>query len=114
MDIISIIKKFRAVNFVFNFYVAAIFMVLLSCDSKKLYFMKNTALLLFVILLSINLVSQPFLHTKGKEIVTADGKPFVIKGTNLGNWLVPEGYMFHYKKATSPRLINEANRTYRA
>ena len=69
--------------------------------------MKNTALLAFIILLTVNLPAQPFLHTKGKEIVTADGKPFVIKGTNLGNWLVPEGYMFHYKKATSPRLINE-------
>ena len=69
--------------------------------------MKNTALLVFIILLTVNLTAQPFLHTKGKEIVTADGKPFVIKGTNLGNWLVPEGYMFHYKKATSPRLINE-------
>ena len=69
--------------------------------------MKNGSLTLFIILLAINLMAQPFLHTKGKEIVTADGEPFVIKGTNLGNWLVPEGYMFHYKKATSPRLINE-------
>jgi aryl-phospho-beta-D-glucosidase BglC (GH1 family) len=51
--------------------------------------------------------AQSFLHTKGKNIVTSDGKPFLIKGTNLGNWLVPEGYMFHYKNSTSPRLINE-------
>jgi hypothetical protein len=51
--------------------------------------------------------AQSFLRTKGKEIVTADGKPFLIKGINLGNWLVPEGYMFHFNKATSPRLINE-------
>jgi hypothetical protein len=70
--------------------------------------MKITALLGFIILLTVNSTAQPFLHTKGKAIVTADGKPFVIKGINLGNWLVPEGYMFHYKKATSPRLINEA------
>ena len=69
--------------------------------------MKNGSLTLFIVLLAINLTAQSFLHTKGKEIVTADGRPFVIKGTNLGNWLVPEGYMFHYKKATSPRLINE-------
>ena len=62
--------------------------------------MKNTALLVLIILLTANLPAQSFLHTKGKEIVTADGRPFVIKGTNLGNWLVPEGYMFHYKKAT--------------
>jgi aryl-phospho-beta-D-glucosidase BglC (GH1 family) len=30
-----------------------------------------------------------------------------MKGTNLGNWLVPEGYMFHFKDVNSPRLIHE-------
>src|SRR5689334_23098104 len=69
--------------------------------------MKYISFLLVTILAVSNLTAQSFLHTKGKEIVAADGKSFVIKGTNLGNWLVPEGYMFHYKKATSPRLINE-------
>ncbi|MFI5186196.1 MAG: glycoside hydrolase family 5 protein [Chitinophagales bacterium] len=59
------------------------------------------------ICITINSIAQSFLHTKGKEIVTSGGKPFVIRGINLGNWLVPEGYMFHFKKATSPRLINE-------
>ncbi len=70
--------------------------------------MKRLAILLFAIFLIINLSAQSFLHTKEKEIVTAQGKPFVMKGINLGNWLVPEGYMFHFKKATSPRLINES------
>jgi endoglucanase len=69
--------------------------------------MKWLALLPFVSCLGITLPAQSFLHTKGKEIVTQQGKPFVMKGINLGNWLVPEGYMFHFKKATSPRLINE-------
>jgi len=31
-----------------------------------------------------------------------------MKGTNLGNWLVPEGYMFKFTNTNSPRLINEA------
>ena len=39
--------------------------------------------------------------------MTPDGKPLLLKGINLGNWLVPEGYMFHFKEANSPRLINE-------
>src|SRR3954452_21382485 len=69
--------------------------------------MKYILLFLLAVSSTIHLIAQSFLHTKGKEIVTADGKAFIIKGTNLGNWLVPEGYMFHYKKATSPRLINE-------
>lgn len=36
------------------------------------------------------------------------GKPFIMRGTNLGNWLVPEGYMFKLKDVNSPRLINQA------
>src|ERR1700689_3980699 len=52
--------------------------------------------------------SNKFISVKGKEIIGVDGKPFLIKGTNLGNWLVPEGYMFKFKKTNSPRLINEA------
>ncbi len=49
-----------------------------------------------------------FITVKGKEVIGADGKPFLIRGTNLGNWLVPEGYMFKFKSVNSPRLINEA------
>lgn len=49
-----------------------------------------------------------FFYTKGKEIIAPDGKPFVVRGTNLGNWLVPEGYMFKFSRTNSPRLINEA------
>ena len=62
---------------------------------------------MFFFIVIVSLSAQPFLRTKGKQIITSEGKPFIIKGTNLGNWLVPEGYMFHFKKATSPRLIDE-------
>lgn len=64
----------------------------------------------FIILfltLHLNSFSQKFISVKGKEIIGTDGKPFLIRGTNLGNWLVPEGYMFKFKVASSPRLINE-------
>jgi endoglucanase len=36
-----------------------------------------------------------FAHTQGKEIVDGNGKPLLLRGINLGNWLVPEGYMWH-------------------
>src|SRR5690349_8462080 len=49
-----------------------------------------------------------FFRTSGKEILDVNGKPFLIKGTNLGNWLVPEGYMFGFSNTNSPKLINEA------
>ena len=51
--------------------------------------------------------AQRFFTTKGKEIIDLNGKAFQIKGTNLGNWLVPEGYMFLFENASSPRLINQ-------
>jgi hypothetical protein len=70
--------------------------------------MKLKTILLSIFLLSIVAVNaQKFITTKGKDIIGIDGKPFLMKGTNLGNWLVPEGYMFKFDNATSPRLINE-------
>ena len=42
-----------------------------------------------------------FVHAKGKELIGADGKPLMLRGINLGNWLVPEGYMFRLEKGPS-------------
>src|SRR6478672_3261626 len=69
--------------------------------------MKKGCLLFSTLVLAILLHAQPFITVKGKNIIGPDGKPFLMKGTNLGNWLVPEGYMFKFKDASSPRLINE-------
>lgn len=63
--------------------------------------------LLLTLALSTKAQSNKFITTKGKEIIGVDGKPFLIKGTNLGNWLEPEGYMFKFKNASSARLIDE-------
>src|SRR6266705_6615203 len=46
-----------------------------------------------------------FVTTRGKEFVSPDGKPLLLKGINLGNWLLPEGYMVKFKTTNSPRLI---------
>ncbi|MDD8016845.1 MAG: glycoside hydrolase family 5 protein [Bacteroidota bacterium] len=59
---------------------------------------------LFTILLS---QQTQFVSTKGQYIITPDGKPILLQGINLGNWLVPEGYMFKFTHTNSPRLINE-------
>jgi endoglucanase len=64
-------------------------------------------IILFAISLSCYASAQLFFSTRGTNIIATDGKSFQIKGTNLGNWLVPEGYMFLFKDANSPRLINE-------
>jgi aryl-phospho-beta-D-glucosidase BglC (GH1 family) len=48
-----------------------------------------------------------FVTVRGKEFTAPDGRPLLLKGIGLGNWLVPEGYMFKFKSANSPRLIQE-------
>lgn len=55
----------------------------------------------------LSMSGQRFYSTRGKDIVDPQGMPVILKGINLGNWLVPEGYMFRFSTATSPRLIND-------
>ena len=38
-----------------------------------------------------------FVHTDHKQIVDGAGKPILLRATNLGNWLVPEGYMWLFQ-----------------
>jgi endoglucanase len=74
--------------------------------------MKKTALTIvfLAVLMPFCLKAQTgnFISVKGKDIIGPDGKSFIMRGTNLGNWLMPEGYMFKFRKTNSPRLINEA------
>lgn len=51
--------------------------------------------------------TQTFFHTEGKKLIDPSGNEIKLKGTNIGNWLVPEGYMFKMKEVNSPRKINE-------
>ena len=46
-----------------------------------------------------------FIHAEGTRLVDGRGETFAVKGINLGNWLVPEGYMFKFKQARSPNEI---------
>jgi endoglucanase len=46
-----------------------------------------------------------FVGTRGKMLIAPNGQPLFVKGINLGNWLLPEGYMFKFKHANSPILI---------
>jgi endoglucanase len=62
---------------------------------------------LLALSLNVNAQTSSFIDVRGKEVIGPDGKNFLIRGTNLGNWLVPEGYMFRFKNTNSPRLINQ-------
>lgn len=67
---------------------------------------KVTVVFLLMLIAAINISGQKkFFRTEGKEIVGPDNKPVLLKGINLGNWLVPEGYMFKFKRTSSPRMI---------
>ena len=48
-----------------------------------------------------------FVRVEGPNLITPEGEKLFIKGTNLGNWLNPEGYMFGFQKTNSGRFINE-------
>lgn len=77
---------------------------------KKLYLL--VCLAIAVIAASYSTVASAakndFLRVDGHNIVDSKGNPFYIKGTNLGNWLNPEGYMFGFRRVNSARMINEA------
>jgi aryl-phospho-beta-D-glucosidase BglC (GH1 family) len=49
-----------------------------------------------------------FVQVRGADLVAPDGSVLVTRGIGLGNWLVPEGYMWRFEKgASSPRHIEQ-------
>lgn len=49
-----------------------------------------------------------FLHTAGQDIVDESGKKVFLKGVGLGNWLLPEGYMWKFgNQGDRPRKIEK-------
>ena len=42
-----------------------------------------------------------FVRAEGKHVVTPEGDPLKLRGINLGNWLLPEGYMFKLEVTTA-------------
>lgn len=74
--------------------------------------MFNLRLLYFTICLLLSNLwygqHSGFVYVKGQDLYLPSGEKFLIKGTNLGNWLNPEGYMFLFDEVSSYRLINGA------
>ncbi len=65
--------------------------------------------LLLALLLLLGFVApagaDTLVRIAGKKFIAPDGAALQIKGISLGNWLMPEGYMFKFEVAKSPRLI---------
>lgn len=80
--------------------------------------MSRKITILFIFLLSLNFSfsqgcsakgecnGSKFIHVDGKSLKDEKGNEYFIKGTNLGNWLNPEGYMFGFQKTNSASMIN--------
>lgn len=69
--------------------------------------------LLFIFLLAVMTAAwagrkqkNAFVRVEGKNLVRPDGTQLFIRGTNLGNWLNPEGYMFGFKRTNSAWMID--------
>lgn len=54
------------------------------------------------------LPKESFIRVNGADLITPEGQKLFIRGTNFGNWLNPEGYMFQFNRTNSGRAINEA------
>lgn len=69
--------------------------------------MKRTLLGLVCALCCLACTPKPeFVSIDGCDLRRPDGSKLEIRGTNLGNWLNPEGYMFGLGKTNSAGFIN--------
>ena len=64
--------------------------------------------LTLVVLATVSLAASPanFVRVDGPNLVKPDGTKLFIQGTNLGNWLNPEGYMFGLSRTNSAWMID--------
>jgi endoglucanase len=52
--------------------------------------------------------AQSFLHSEGQNIVDNKGKKVLLQGVGLGNWMLPEGYMWKFGEyGDRPRKIEK-------
>lgn len=51
--------------------------------------------------------SAEFVRIDGRYLIEPSGDTLFIRGTNLGNWLNPEGYMFGFSRVNSAGMINQ-------
>lgn len=70
---------------------------------------KHILLTLLLTLLTIAPASgqrERFVRVEGASLIQPDGRKLFIRGTNLGNWLNPEGYMFGFERTNCEWMID--------
>ncbi|MEL7585859.1 MAG: cellulase family glycosylhydrolase [Prolixibacteraceae bacterium] len=69
---------------------------------------KNLVATLVVLGWGTSLSAQSFLHAEGHDMVNEEGQKVLLKGVGLGNWMLPEGYMWKFGKyGDRPRRIEK-------
>ena len=74
--------------------------------------MKKSFLYLIVLLLAACTAgggqkgATGFVKIEGHDLIKPNGEKLLIQGTNLGNWLNPEGYMFGFGRTNSAWMID--------
>ena len=77
----------------FVFFVCDFF--ILNSIIYKMKFIKIVFVFLLIITVS-TVWSQSFLHSEGKNIINESSNKIFLKGVGLGNWMLPEGYMWKF------------------
>ena len=72
---------------------------------------KKTILLLATLLITATSLAEVtqknnYVRVSGPDLIQPDGQRLYIQGTNLGNWLNPEGYMFGFSRTNSAWMID--------
>ena len=63
---------------------------------------------IFISLLPLATNAAGFLHAKAQDIVDENGNKILLRGVGLGNWMLPEGYMWEFgDQADRPRKIEK-------
>ena len=63
-------------------------------------------LLLAVFTMPVEARNSRFVTVQGTNLIQPNGEKLFIVGTNLGNWLNPEGYMFGFSRTNSAWMID--------
>ena len=64
------------------------------------------AALLTMCQVSAEIKTRQFVQVDGPNLIQPNGQKLYIQGTNLGNWLNPEGYMFGLSRTNSAWMID--------
>lgn len=71
-------------------------------------FLSIVCILVLAMGCSTQVQEKQFLRTNGQDIVDGNGNTIMLRGVGLGNWLLPEGYMWKFgKEGDRPRKIEK-------